>query len=150
MDSGPPCSWCGECRTAGCVNVCRSAMLVLRGKGLPGRGSSFVAPGTPGPVPGEGQGSSCLLDPVTSLSHEVSPSAAAPLLCPSATPVPHTSPPSPFSAGAIPSTRGPLHARSLTCVSTGEPQGPSLVRGGFSQQECFLCFQQLSSPFYPR
>ena len=63
-------------------------MLVLRGKGLPGRGSSFVAPGTPGPVPGEGQGSSCLLDPVISLSREVSPSAAAPLLCAAATPVP--------------------------------------------------------------
>lgn len=43
-----------------------------------------------------------------------------------------------------------LRARSLTCVSTRERQGPSLVRGGFSQQECFLCFQKLSSPFYSR
>ena len=88
---------------------------------------------------------SCLLGPVTGLGHEVSPSVATPLLCATAMPVPHTSPPFP-----LPCLRDSLREGSLTCVSTGERQGSSLVRGGFSQQECFQCFQQLSSPFYPR
>lgn len=71
---------------------------------------------------------SCLLDPVTSLSREVSPSVTAPLLCAMATPVPHTSPPFPFQYLC-----DSLHKGSLTCVSTWEHQGPSLVKGGFSQ-----------------
>lgn len=65
--------------------------------------------------------------PCDRLSRAVSPPQRPPLCsvprprCPS-----HVTP-SPFSAGAITSARG-----SLTCVSTRERQGPSLVRGGFS------------------